>query len=155
MVLRELIFRNLEMRVRVISCLTTFLQQTPMCCEKYNLSSITTPRTDTTLVSDMRRVSSPRLSRCYCTRFSMCDKSRNTWLCVHWQWNTLGWCQLNALQASPVVYLVTPLSCVSLSMNTQPSVPTLEIDSVLKSLPITFESSFIMDRPEVRQYINI
>ena len=25
---------------------------------------------------------------------------------------------------------------------------------VLKSLPITFESSFIMDRPEVRQYIN-
>ena len=29
-----------------------------------------------------------------------------------------------------------------------------EIDKVLKSLPITFESSFIMDRPEVRQYIN-
>ena len=55
----------------------------------------------------------------------MCDKSRNTWLCVHWQWNTLEWCQLNALQASPVVHLVTPLSCVSLSMNTQPSVPTL------------------------------
>ena len=56
---------------------------------------------------------------------SMCDKSRNTWLCVHWQWNTLEWCQLNALQASPVVHLVTPLSCVSLSMNTQPSVPTI------------------------------
>ena len=55
----------------------------------------------------------------------MCDKSRNTWLCVHWQWNTLEWCQLNALQASPVVHLVTPLSCVSLSMNTQPSVPTI------------------------------
>ena len=29
-----------------------------------------------------------------------------------------------------------------------------EIDNVLKSLPITFEPSFIMDRPEVRQYIN-
>ena len=57
----------------------------------------------------------------------MCDKSRNTWLCVHWQWNTLEWCQLNALQASPVVHLVTPLSCVSLSMNTQPSVPTIAI----------------------------
>ena len=55
----------------------------------------------------------------------MCDKSRNTWLCVHWQWNTLEWCQLNALQASPVVHLVTPLSCVSLSMNTQPNVPTI------------------------------
>ena len=51
--------------------------------------------------------------------------SRNTWLCVHWQWNTLEWCQLNALQASPVVHLVTPLSCVSLSMNTQPSVPAI------------------------------
>ena len=46
-------------------------------------------------------------------------------MCVHWQWNTLEWCQLNALQASPVVHLVTPLSCVSLSMNTQPSVPTI------------------------------
>ena len=56
----------------------------------------------------------------------MCDKSRNTWLCVHWQWNTLEWCQLNALQASPVVHLVTPLECVSLSMNTQPSVPAIE-----------------------------
>ena len=55
----------------------------------------------------------------------MCDKSRNIWLCVHWQWNTLEWCQLNALQASPVVHLVTPLSCVSLSMNTQPSVPAI------------------------------
>ena len=55
----------------------------------------------------------------------MCDKSRNTWLCVHWQWNTLEWCQLNALQASPVVHLVTPLPCVSLSMNTQPSVPAI------------------------------
>ena len=53
-------------------------------------------------------------------QISMCDKSRNTWLCVHWQLNTLEWCQLNALQASPVVYLVTPLWCVSLSMNTQP-----------------------------------
>ena len=52
----------------------------------------------------------------------MCDKSRNTWLCVHWQWNTLEWCQLNALQASPVVHLVTPLSCVSLSMNTHYSI---------------------------------
>ena len=58
----------------------------------------------------------------------MCDKSRNTWLCVHWQWNTLEWCQLNALQASPVVHLVTPLSCVSLSMNTQPSVPTIRME---------------------------
>ena len=56
----------------------------------------------------------------------MCDKSRNTWLCVHWQWNTLEWCQLNALQASPVVHLVTPLSYVSLSMNTQPSVPAID-----------------------------
>ena len=56
----------------------------------------------------------------------MCDKSRNTWLCVHWQWNTLEWCQLNALQASPVVHLVTPLSCVSFSMNTQPSVPAIK-----------------------------
>ena len=55
----------------------------------------------------------------------MYDKSRNTWLCVHWQWNTLEWSQLNALQASPVVHLVSPLLCVSLSMNTQPSVPTL------------------------------
>ena len=60
----------------------------------------------------------------------MCDKSRNTWLCVHWQWNTLQWCQLNALQASPVVHLVTPLSCVSLSMNTQPSVPTIDCSGV-------------------------
>ena len=58
-------------------------------------------------------------------QISMCDKSRNTWLCVHWQRNTLEWCQLNALQASPVVHLVTPLSCVSLSMNTQPSVPAI------------------------------
>ena len=56
----------------------------------------------------------------------MRDKSRNTCLCVHWQWNTLEWCQLNALQASPVVHSVTPLSCVSLSMNTQPSVPTIQ-----------------------------
>ena len=56
----------------------------------------------------------------------MCDKSWNTWLCVHWQWNTLEWCQLNAPQASPVVHLVIPLECVSLSMNTQPSVPTIE-----------------------------
>ena len=55
----------------------------------------------------------------------MCDQSWNTWLCVHWQWNTLEWCQLNAPQASPDVDLVTPLSCVSLSMNTQPSVPTI------------------------------
>ena len=29
-----------------------------------------------------------------------------------------------------------------------------EIDKVLKSLPIIFESSFIMDRPEVHQYLN-
>ena len=29
-----------------------------------------------------------------------------------------------------------------------------EIDKVLKSLPNTFDPSFIMDRPEVRQYIN-
>ena len=29
-----------------------------------------------------------------------------------------------------------------------------EIDKVSKSLPITFETSFIIDRPEVRQYIN-
>ena len=65
-------------------------------------------------------------------QISMCDKSRNTWLCVHWQWNTLEWCQLNALQASPVVHLVTPLSCVSLSMNTQPSVPAIETHSQLK-----------------------
>ena len=40
---------------------------------------------------------------------------------------SLEWCQLNALQASPVVHLVTPLSCVSLSMNTQPSVPAIEM----------------------------
>ena len=48
----------------------------------------------------------------------MCNKSRNTWLCVHWQWNTLEWRHLNAL-----VNLVIPFSYVSLSMNTQPSVP--------------------------------
>ena len=60
-------------------------------------------------------------------QISMCDKSRNTWLCVHWQWNTLEWCPLNALQASPVVHLVTPLSCVSLSMNIQPSVPAIYV----------------------------
>ena len=29
-----------------------------------------------------------------------------------------------------------------------------EIDKVLKSLPITFESSFLLDQPEIRQYIN-
>ena len=58
-------------------------------------------------------------------QISMCDKSRNTWLRVHWQWNTLEWCPLNALQASPVVHLVTPLSCVSLSMKTLPSVPAI------------------------------
>ena len=29
-----------------------------------------------------------------------------------------------------------------------------EMGKVLKSLPITFESSFIMDQPEVRQYMN-
>ena len=40
------------------------------------------------------------------------------------------WCQLNALQASPVVHLVTPLSCVSLSMNTQPSVPAINTGRV-------------------------
>ena len=32
-----------------------------------------------------------------------CDKSRNTRLCVHWQWNTLERCQLNAWQAKPLV----------------------------------------------------
>ena len=53
-------------------------------------------------------------------------------MCVHWQWNTLEWCQLNALQASPVVHLVTPLSCVSLSMNTQPSVPAFITHANLK-----------------------
>ena len=37
----------------------------------------------------------------------------------------LKWCQLKALQASPVVHLVTPLSCVSFSTNTQPSVPAI------------------------------
>ena len=58
--------------------------------------------------------------------------SGNTWLCVHWQWNTLEWCPLNALQASPVVHLVTPLSCVSLSMNTQPSVPAFITHANLK-----------------------
>ena len=26
--------------------------------------------------------------------------SGNTWLCVHWQWNTLEWCQLNVLQTN-------------------------------------------------------
>ena len=62
----------------------------------------------------------------FCILISMYDKSRNTWLCVHWQWNTLEWCQLNALQASHVVHLVTPLSCVSLPMNTQPCVPAIE-----------------------------
>ena len=43
---------------------------------------------------------------------SMCDdKSRNTCLCcVHWQWNAHKWCQLNALQALPVMHLVTSLS---------------------------------------------
>ena len=66
----------------------------------------------------------------------MCDKSRNTWLCVHWQWNTLEWCQLNALQASPVMHLVTPLSCVSLSMNTQPSVPAISTVLALTQLGI-------------------
>ena len=65
----------------------------------------------------------------------MCDKSRNTWLCVDWQWNTLEWCQLNALQASPVVHLVTPLSCVSLSMNTQPSVPAIQ--------PYMYDSGYV------------
>ena len=64
---------------------------------------------------------------------SMCDKIRNTWLGVHWQWNTLDWCQLNALQASPVVHFVTPLSCVSLSMNTQPSVPTIILDNDIQA----------------------
>ena len=68
----------------------------------------------------------------------MCDKSRNTWLCVHWQWNTLEWCQLNALQASPVVHLVTPLSCVSLSLNTQPSVP-IENKTVAHCAPLRLE----------------
>ena len=42
--------------------------------------------------------------------------------------------QLNALQASPVVHLVTPLSCVSLSMNTQPSVPIIETNKFFRKL---------------------
>ena len=29
-----------------------------------------------------------------------------------------------------------------------------QVDMLLKSLPSTFDPSFIMDRPEVRQYIN-
>ena len=63
-------------------------------------------------------------------------------VCVQGMWNaqvkgqvtehTLEWCQLNALQASPVVHLVTPLSCVSLSMNTQPSVPAIETHSIIR-----------------------
>ena len=71
----------------------------------------------------------------------MCDKSRNTWLCVHWQWNTLEWCQRNALQASPVVHLVTPLSCVSLSMNTQPSVPAISVGLYYMFLPWHYHSA--------------
>ena len=86
---------------------------------------------------------------------SMCDKSRNTWLCVHWQWNTLEWCQLNALQASPVVHLVTPLLCVSLSMNTQPSVPAIETFSALLAIcggNSPFTGEFPAQRPVMRSF---
>ena len=47
--------------------------------------------------------------------YSNCYYSGNTWLCVHWQWNTLEWCQLNALQA-----------------NTQPNVPAFITHAYLK-----------------------
>ena len=52
------------------------------------------------------------------------------------QWNILKWCQLNALQALHVVHLLTRLSCVPLSMNTQSSVPAIRIISqqMLKTL---------------------
>ena len=44
------------------------------------------------------------------------------WPCTYNEWCTREWRQLHGLQASPVVTL---LSCVSLSMNTQPSVPAI------------------------------
>ena len=74
----------------------------------------------------------------------MCDKSRNTWLCVHWQWNTREWCQLNALLASPVVHLVTPLSCDSLSMNTQPSVPTIYCGNQTLETERHYDANFVV-----------
>ena len=49
----------------------------------------------------------------------MCDKSRGPWVHSHRHWTTTKWCQLNALPASPVVHLVSPLSWVSVSMDTQ------------------------------------
>ena len=64
MALGELIFKCFEMRARALSCLTAFLQQALMCCEKHYLWSIVTPRTFTS-ASDMRDVSS-RIRKTHC-----------------------------------------------------------------------------------------
>ena len=43
--------------------------------------------------------------------------SGNTWLCVHWQWNTLEWCQLNALQAKKKYIRLCDEICVWFHLN--------------------------------------
>ena len=48
-------------------------------------------------------------------------KNRSTWLDAPWNWNALEWCQLNA---TLVMHLVTPFSCVSMSINTRPILVT-------------------------------
>ena len=63
MALCELIFKCLEIHARAFRCLAAFLQQTLMCCEKHNLSSIVTPRTVTS-VSDMTDVPSHSCRTC-------------------------------------------------------------------------------------------
>ena len=68
-------------------------------------------------VSYWRRREFPKYTRLNCDR-----------ICVHWQWSTLECCLLNILQVLPVVHLVTPPSCVSLSKSTQTSVPGIKSD---------------------------
>ena len=61
-------------------------------------------------------------------------------------WYTLEWCQLNALQASPVMHLVTPLSCVSVSRDTRPSVPAILTGPCIPSWRISIICTISMYR---------
>ena len=121
-------------------------QQKPIVPSSFVNPLDTNCKINSQLSNETRHIFHHIMNILFAFQISMCDKSRNTWLCVHWQWNTLEWCQLNALQASPVVHLVTPLSCVSLSMNTQPSVPAIETFlQFAKNRPARKDSSIEID----------
>ena len=57
-----------------------------------------------------------------CNSRALCDIA--LWVTCH---NKTGlWCQLNSIQTSPAIHVMTPFSCVSFPPNTQPSAPTIE-----------------------------